>query len=242
MYCGSIEGETVLLALYVDDGLVLAKSQVTINKILEALQTEFEITVGSAAYFLGLEIKRDSSTGTITISQKQYIKRMLERFGMMDAKPVSIPAEANKRLKYLSKDEVDASMEEVPYQQAVGSLIFAACVTRPDIMFAVVNVSKFSNNPKMEYWKAVKRILRYLKGTSSHGITYKCNGNNQIIGYCDADYANDEETRKSITGLTTILAGGPIGWASRRQNIVTQSTAEAEYIAGADATKEILWL
>lgn len=242
VYSGFIDGETVLLALYVDDGLMLAKNRATIDMVLKVLMSEFEVTIGNGAYFLGVEIKRDSSAGTITISQEQYIKRILEKFGMTDSKPMSTPAEANKHLKYLSEDQVDASMKEVPYQQAVGSLMFAACVSRPDIMFAVANVCKFLTNPSTEHWKAVKRILRYLKGTSNQGITYRFNGNKQLIGYCDADYANDEETRKSTTGLAMVLAGGPIVWASRRQSVVAQSTTEAEYIAAADATKEILWL
>lgn len=134
---------------------------------------------------------------------------MLQKFGMFEAKPISTPAEANKYLEYLPKDQVDASMDK-PYQQAVGSLIFAACVSRPDIMFAVGNVSKFLVNPSLEHWKAVKRIMLYLKGTSNQGITYRFDGNNQLVGYCDVDYANDKETRKSTTGLTLILAGGPI--------------------------------
>jgi len=242
VYQGSIDGKTVLLALYVDDGLILARNQETIHKILEALKTEFEVTVSSAAYFLGLEIRKDLSTKTITISLEQYIKRILKKFGMSDAKPISTPVEANKHLKYLPEDQVDISMKEVPYQQAVGSLLFAAYVSRPDIMFAVTNVSKFSTNPTTEHWQAVKRIFRYLKGTSGLGIAYQFNGNDQLIGYCDADYANDEKTRKSTTGLAMILAGAPISWTSRRQSVVAQSTAEAEYIAAADATKEILWL
>lgn len=149
VYHGSIDGDTVLLALYVD-GLIVAKNQETIQKILEVLKAEFEVTIGSAAYFLGLEIKRDSNTKTIKISQEQYIKRMLKKFGMMDAKPISIPVEAKNHLSYLSEDQTDTSMKGVPYQQAIGSLLFAACVSRPDIMFAVSNVSKFSNNPSME--------------------------------------------------------------------------------------------
>jgi len=122
--------------LYVDNGLILARNQETIHKILEALKTEFEVTVSSAAYFWSLEIKRDSNTKTITISLEQYIKRILKKFGMSDPKSISTPVEANKRLKYLPEDQVDISMKEVPYQQAVESLLFAACVSRPDIKFA----------------------------------------------------------------------------------------------------------
>lgn len=151
VYRGFIDNEIVLLALYVDDGLVLAKSQAAIHTVLKVLKSEFEMTIGSGAYFLGLEIKRDSSAGTITISQEQYIKRMLEKFGMTDAKPISTPVEANKHLKFLSEDQVDASMQVVPYRQVVGSLMFAACVSRPDIMFAVANVSKFLTNPSTEH-------------------------------------------------------------------------------------------
>lgn len=166
---------------------------------------------------------------------------MLKKFGMIDAKSVSTLIEIKNHLKNLSEDQADASRKEVPYQQAIGSLLFAACVSRLDIMFAVANVSKFSSNPSIEYWQAVKKILHYLKGTSNQGITYQFNGNNQLIGYCDADYANDEVTRKLMTGLTTILARGLIIRTSRRQSVMAQFTAEAEYIAAVDATKE-MWI
>lgn len=128
VYRRSIDGEMVLLALYVDDGLVLARSQMTIKMVLEALKSEFEVTTGNGAHFLSIEIEKDPNTKTITIKQEQYIQRMLEKFSMMDAKPISTPAEANKHLKNLPEGQVDGSMKRIPYQQAVGSLMFTVRV------------------------------------------------------------------------------------------------------------------
>jgi hypothetical protein len=163
-------------------------------------------------------------------------------------------------------------MEKYPYREAVGSLLWIANGTRPDIAFSVSQVAKFMSNPGMEHWEAVKRILRYLKGTQNVKITYNGLRNVSIAGYTsgdlplvnkfkdpkegtsnkrvrinpelyvDADYAADPDSRRSITGYIFMLAGGPISWQSRQQASVALSTMEAEYMAACAATQEAIWL
>lgn len=156
VYRGQVRGSTVLLAVYVDDGLVVSKEQEVINDVLEALKNEFEVTIGTGNYFVGMEIRQDVDIRNITISQTQYIKRMLERFGMSNAKSVSIPADPNVHMK--SSVDKDPTMFNVPYRQIVGSLMFVTVVTRPDIMFAVAKMSRHLVNPSTQHWKAVKKI------------------------------------------------------------------------------------
>jgi ATP-binding cassette subfamily B (MDR/TAP) protein 1 len=129
----------------------------------------------------------------------------------------------------------------VPYSSAVGSLMYAMVCTRPDIAHAVGMVSRFLSNPGKEHWEAVKWILRYLKGTSKTCLCY--GGADPILeGYTDSDMAGDLDSRKSTSGFLYTFAGGAVSWQSRLQKCVALSTTEAEYIAAAEAGKEMLWL
>ena len=151
---------------------------------------------------------------------------MLEKFGMTEAKPVSTPVDVSMNLH---TDSEKVPIDKQLYQSAVGSLLYLSNWTRPDIAFAVSNVAKFSSNPTQEHWIAVKRILRYIKGTVTVGINYTVD-NSDIFGYCDADWAGDRNDRKSTSGYVFNLAGGPVSWRSKKQTCIALSTAEAEYV------------
>lgn len=114
---------------------------------------------------------------------------------------------------------------------------------RPDIEFAVNYASQFLDCFGLEHWQAVKKIIRYLTGTCDHGIIFGSSGRFvNVIGFTDADYARCLDTRKSRSGFLFLLNNGPICWSSQRQNVVSLSTTEAEYIALANGTKEAVWL
>lgn len=121
-------------------------------------------------------------------------------------------------------------MSNKPYREAVESLMFAATVSRSDIMFAVSQVSRFLNNPGLEHWAAVKRILKYLQGTRDMVIVYKAD-DAELVVYLDADFAGDCDSRRSTTGYVSLMANGPVTWSTHRQKCVTKSITEAEYIA-----------
>ncbi|CAL1672135.1 unnamed protein product [Lasius platythorax] len=128
---------------------------------------------------------------------------------MTDAKTVATPAEYNT---HLSTEMSNNTLEiTVPYREAIGSLMFAACISRPDIMYAVSVVSRYLTKPGHEHWLAVKRILRYIKGTINYGIVYEGTVEDwRLIGFTDADYAGDQDTRKSTSGYIFTLCGGPV--------------------------------
>ena len=132
-------------------------------------------------------------------------------------------------------------MKNVPYQSAVGSLMYAMLGTRPDISFAVGAVSQYSSNPGELHWRAVKRIFRYLKGTVGHSLEYK-RSDKIVHGYSDADWAGNIDNRRSTTGYAFLMNGGAVSWASKQQPTVALSTTEAEYMALAQATKEAVWI
>ena len=131
-------------------------------------------------------------------------------------------------------------MRSVPYQEAVRSLIHLATGTRPDIAFAISFISQFNTNPGWEHWEAVKWIYSYLVGKKSLALTFGTRASG-LVGYVDVDGATQEH-RRAITGFAFLIDGGAILWGSKKQELVTLSTAESEYVAAMHATKEALWL
>uniref|UniRef100_A0A2N9ELY1 CCHC-type domain-containing protein n=1 Tax=Fagus sylvatica TaxID=28930 RepID=A0A2N9ELY1_FAGSY len=241
------DGSYIFLLLYVDDMLIAAKSMCEVNRLKSLLHKEFEMKdLGAAKKILGMEIRRDREARKLWLSQKNYIRKVLEKFSMLDAKPVSTPLANHFRLsgsQCPKNEEEIENMSKVPYASAVGCLMYAMVCTRPDLAHAVSTVSRYMANPGREHWNAVKWIFRYLKGTAEHGILFSRQpGTNSVVGYVDADYAGEVDDRRSTTGYVFTLSGGPICWKSILQSIVAMSTTEAEYMAVAEAAKEALWL
>ena len=141
--------------------------------------------LGELKHFLGLEVERTKEG--LFLGQPKYAKDLLQRYRMLDCKSISTPMDPNVRLqKDKGKDLENVTM----YRQLVGSLIYLT-LTRPDISYVVGVVSRYMSNPKKSHLDAVRRILRYVKGTINFGILYKKTNNCQVMGYCDADYAGD---------------------------------------------------
>lgn len=229
-----------MLIIYVDDGLIFSSDETIINIVLEELKNCFEITIGNANYFVGLEIHHDIEEGTMFLSQENYTRQIIRKFGQDDAHPVSVPMDVNS-FSNINDESSETGDQLIPYRQAVGSLMFLAVVSRPDIAQAVGVVSRYLNNYSTVHWNMVKKIIRYLKGTVNYGILYK-NDKGILEGFSDADFASDKETRRSTTGYVFKLNGGPITWCSKLQPTVSLSTTESEFIAAAQATKEAIWL
>lgn len=229
----------VFLALYVDDGLLLSDSDEELDLVLVQLQKRFQITIiEDPKYFVGLQIER-LKDDSIFIHQSKYIHQIVHKFGQEDSNPVSVPADPNSSL---SKD-LGKPIENIPYREAVGSLMFLAIVSRPDIMYSIGLVSRYLQNPTTAHWNAVKRIFKYLKGTLNIGIHYKrdpCGIN--LSGYCDSDFAGDIDTRRSTTGYVFLINNSAVTWKSQKQKCVSLSTTEAEYVAASTASREAIWL
>jgi hypothetical protein len=139
-------------------------------------------------------------------------------------------------------DETFNETTKYPYREAVGSLMYLALCTRPDISYAVNYASEFNDKFTKIHVTAVKRIFRYLRGTTSYGLMYESTGDINLTGYSDADYAGDKLTRKSRTGTLLQIGNSTISWCSQKQSIVAQSTTEAEYVAASQSIKDLLWL
>jgi hypothetical protein len=169
------------------------------------------------------------------------------KFNMFECNPASTPQQPGVHLSSSSsptESEDILTMKRVPYGELVGSLIWLASNTRPDISTAVGSLCRFISNPGRPHWIAAQRVLRYLAGTSSFGITYhhQEEGSSHLIGYSDSDWAGDPDTRRSTSGFVFMLAGGPVSWKSKLQSSVSLSSVEAEYIAMCSAAREAYWL
>ena len=234
----------IVIAVHVDDCTIAASSTSAVEALKVGLRKHVEVTdLGELHWMLGIEVRRDRAGGTVHLSQRSYIDSILRRFGFDDAKPISTPFDTQVRLT-LEQAPVDAAefavMRDVPYREAVGALNWAALATRPDIAFAVATVARFSANPGMAHWHAVKRIFRYLVGTRDLWLTYG-ESRRTLVGYADADGSMTED-RRAITGYAFLIDGGAISWSSKKQEIVSLSTTESEYVAATHGMKEALWL
>ena len=246
VYMRKLKDDTfIYLVLYVDDMLIAAEKMCDIKKLKELLSSEFEMKdLGAAKKILGMEIFRDREKKKLFLSQKTYINKVLTRFEMSSCKPISIPCASNLHLTMyeVQYEEETEYMSRVPYASAVGSLMYAMVCTRPDLAHAVNVVSRFMGQPGKEHWTAVKRIFRYLKGTSDVGLIYGCDNPRLVTCYSDSDYAGDVDSRRSMTGYVFTLDGSVVSWKATLQSTVTLSTTEAEYMALTEAAKEGIWL
>ncbi len=175
---------------------------------------------------------------TITLGQSRLTKDLLDKYGMADCKPLSVPLSPAIKL---TKDGEPLDTSICGYSQLIGSLMYLSVCTRPDIAQAVGALARYVASPTVSHWEAAKGVLRYVAGTADFGINFGSDSLS-LEAYCDADYAGDLDTRRSTTGYIYLLGGGAISWSSRLQPTMAASTTEAEYMAAAYAIKEGLWL
>ena len=232
--------DIAIVAVHVDDMTILASSDLLMSQIESELDSEFSIKrLGEIRQLLGMEITRSDSS--IQLTQVQYISKILGKYQMDKCNPVHTPVDPNVKLTKLPDQE---SYPEIRhgYQNMIGSLLYAAITTRPDISFAVQTLSQFNTNPGPVHLTAVKRVFRYLRGTINLGIIYHSGPVTALEIFSDADWGNNPDSRHSITGYVSTFAGGAITWNSKKQPTVALSSMEAEYMALSSATREALWL
>lgn len=236
----------VYVAVYVDDLLIFSNNATMKNELKRSLSSSFDMKdLGEASSCIGMQITRDRSSGKIYLNQTKYIESILIKYRMSDCNPMKSPTDANQRLtKSMALDSsgIAYDMTNIPYQEAVGSLLYLAQCTRPDIAHAVGAVSRFNQLHGPAHWVAIKRIFKYLSGTKHLKLAFCANSTDGIVGFSDADWASDADDRKSYTGYVFIMQGAAISWASRKQQTVALSSTEAEYMAVSLASQEESWL
>ncbi|XP_068309693.1 uncharacterized mitochondrial protein AtMg00810-like [Pyrus communis] len=226
----------VILLLYVDDIIITGSAAATIQQVIAQLTKEFELKdLGPLHFFLGIQITRTASG--LFLSQEKYIQDLLKKSDMLDSKPAVTPC---LPYNWLLKDDGQPFNNPSLYKNIVGALQYLV-FTRPDIVFSVHQVSQFMQVPMIYHFTAVKRILRYLKGSLTHGIRYS-SGELILKAFSDADWARNPNDRWSTTGLVVFLGNNPIAWSSKKQQTVSRSSTEAEYRALSSTAAELDWV
>lgn len=237
VYVKSNGDSLTIVALYVDDFFVFSNFPEETSFLKSTLNSQFKLKdLGEARHCLGMNICRNHETGIITLDQTNYIDQILARFNMSNCKPASTPLEVNPDCNV----QVGICNKDIPYQQAIGSLMYLAVLTRPDISFAVSYLSQFNNNFNESHWVCVKRVLKYLQNTKHYCLTFKKSDVN-MEGYVDADWAGNKSDRRSYTGFIFKFSESAISWESRKQRTIALSSTEAEYMAISEAAKEAIY-
>jgi histone deacetylase 1/2 len=234
-------GTCTYVLIYVDDILITGSAPQLINDVITKLNLQFALKrLGQVDYFLGLEVHHLPS-GALLLNQTKYVRDLLCKTNMEDSSPIGSPMVSSCRL---SKFGTDSMSDPSLYRSVVGALQYAT-MTRPDIAFSVNKVCQFMANPLETHWKAVKRILRYLKGTLGHGLLISPSTAGppfSLRAYSDADWATDQDDRRSTSGSCIYFGPNLVSWGSKKQSLVARSSTEAEYRSMANATADLLWI
>lgn len=226
----------IFLVLYVDDIFIAGNNQKKIDHIKDGLRMKFHMKdLGTPRTFLGINI--EWTDDELRLSQRYYFEKLLKRFKMEECNPTSTPME----LTPVSENEEKLGPEEKPYGELVSCLMYGMIATRPDLSFAVNYFSRYQHEQTEARWKALKRILRYIKGTLNFYLCYKRSGGESLTCYVDADFGSELD-RKSTSGFLLQVFGNTVSWTTKRQNSVSLSSTEAEYVALATAAAETIWL
>ncbi|CAH9136574.1 unnamed protein product, partial [Cuscuta epithymum] len=231
------QGSTILyLLLYVDDIIITGNSPSFINTFISCLGRYFAMKdLGDLHFFLGVQAVRHSKG--LFLSQQKYVSDLLTRFHLHILKPVRTPLPSRTKL---SLTDGDLLTEPTEYRSMVGALQYLT-MTRPDITFAVHLVSQFMHAPRTSHMLAVKRIFRYLQGTSDHGLLLRPNITAPTLqAYSDADWAGCPDSSRSTSGFAIFLGPNLVSWKSKKQPTVSRSSTEAEYRAIAYTVQDTL--
>ncbi|KAJ9564021.1 hypothetical protein OSB04_009181 [Centaurea solstitialis] len=228
--------DTIYLILYVDDIILTASSPTLISMVISKLSSEFPMSdLGPLSFFLGIAASR--SNHGLFLSQSAFAQEILARAYMVSCNPCSTPADTKTKLAVDGEPVSDPTL----YRSLVGALQYLT-FTRPDIAYAIQQVCLFMHDPRLPHLNALKGILRYLKGTLSHGLHIKASAVDRLVAYSDADWAGCPNTRRSTSGFCVYLGDNLVSWSSKRQHVVSRSSAEAEYRGIANVVAEAAWL
>ncbi|XP_022031366.1 uncharacterized mitochondrial protein AtMg00810-like [Helianthus annuus] len=229
----------IVLLVYIDDIILAGNNENKVNEVKNFLKTEFLIKdLGLLKFFLGIEvIKTDNG---VCLSQRKYCMDLLNEYGMSGSKPLSCPIEQNHVLTNLTKEKTN-DVDITQHQKLVGKLIYLSH-TRPDIAYSVHYLSQYMHKPTEAHTQIAFKVLRYLKAASGTGIMFTKTNSFHLTAFADSDWAKCIDSRRSVTGFCIFLGGSLVSWKSKKQSVVSRSSAEAEYRSMCSATCEVLWL
>jgi len=224
------------LLVYVDDIILTGSHLAAISALICRLQAEFPLKdLGPLHFFLGIQVTR--SPQGLHLCQTKYINDLLTKTNMSGAKPANSPCPSGSKL---SRHDGSPLPDPTAYRQIVGALQYCT-LTRPDIAYSVNQLCQHLHAPCSTHWTAAKRVLRYLQGSSDHGLFYT-KSNLQLNAFCDSDWAGCPDDRRSTTGFAVFLGDCLVSWSAKKQAVVSRSSTEAEYRSLSTTTAELFWL
>ncbi|GKB18102.1 retrovirus-related pol polyprotein from transposon TNT 1-94 [Tanacetum coccineum] len=227
----------IIVQIYVDDIIFGLTSQELCDNFSKIMHDEFEMSMmGELTFFLGLQIKQLEDG--IFFNQSKYVKEMLKKFGLEDSKPIKTPMSSEIKL---TRDEDGEPIDDTKYRGMIVSLLYLR-VSRPDIMFSVCLCARFQEALKTFHFEAVKRIFRYIKGTSHLELWYPKVTGIETIVYIDFDHAGDYVDHKSTSGIFTFMGCCLTSWFSKKQTALAISTTESKYVFARKACQHALWM
>ena len=237
LFIKKIKSDVVIAQIYVDDIIFGSTSNSEVQIFVKQMQQEFEMSmVGELTYFLGLQV-RQTDEGTF-VSQSKYARNLVKKFGLENSKHTNTPMSTTLKL---TRDENGVKVDPTLYRSMIGSLLYLTA-SRPDICYSVGVCARYQGNPMESHVTAVKRIIRYVNSTVDFGIWFSKDTNANLVCYSDADWAGNADDRKSTSGGCFYLGNNLVSWHSKKQNSISLSTAEAEYIAAGSCCTQLLWM
>jgi histone deacetylase 1/2 len=227
------------MLIYVDDIIVTSSSREAVTTLLKDLRSDFALKdLGELNFFLGIEVA--PVQGGILLKQEKYTGDIFTRVGMTRCKVSPTPLATTEKLSR-EGGTVLSPEDATRYRSIVGALQYLT-LTRPDLAFDVNKVCQYLHSPTTDHWTAVKRILRYVKGTSDVGLKITRSPSMLVSGFSDADWAGDVDDRRSTGGFAIFYGPNLISWSARKQPTVSWSSTEVEYKSLANATAEMIWV
>lgn len=242
------DGEHTITATYSDDVTGATTTKAGYRTAMSELGRKFEVKdMGELKFVIGMCVERNWEQGSVKVHVRPFLERTLDRFRMADCAPKYTPLPPGISLTSAMSPTTDLekeAMANIPYREALGCIMYAQYVARPDLSFAVALLSRFASNPGQQHWAAVLHVLAYIKATLHFALMYGGDGHQSIapIGYTDADYASDVDTRRSYAGYLFLQGGGPTSWSTKLLPRPTLSTSESEYMAMTRAAQQLEWM
>ena len=236
VYSKMFGSDCVIICLYVDDMLIFCSNLEVINNTKMFLSSSFDMKdLGEADVILGVKIRKTENG--FSLCQSHYIEKILKKFECFDERTVRTPYDPSISLKKNNGE----SVSQAEYAKILGSVMYLMNYTRPDIAYAVSRLSRYTHNPNNEHWNALRRLLKYLKGTMNLCLHF--NKFPAVLeGYCDANWVTDNDEVSSTSGYVFTFGGGAVSWKSSKQTCIARSTMESEFIALELAGQEAEWL
>ncbi|XP_019090009.1 PREDICTED: uncharacterized protein LOC109128318 [Camelina sativa] len=259
-------GQFLVVLVYVDDILIAITDSTMASALRDQPRSVFQLRdLGPPKYFLGIEIARNEEG--ICLTQRKYVLDLLETTCFSDCKPYPVPMKQDQQMsltsfsrrrkkKVATVSEGDEDYEVEPahpsdstlalltdtkqYRRLIGKLQYLT-ITRPNITFAVSKLAQYSSAPRKFHLQAAHKVLRYLKGTIGQGLFYGKDDDFSLRGFSDADWGACPDSRRSVTGYAIFIGQSLVSWRSKKQDMVSMSSAESEYRAMSVITKELLW-